>query len=250
MDAPSSTWFTAAPHWRWYIVMYFFLGGLAGGSYFLAALIDLFGGPEDRPLARLGYYVAFPLVVAQRPAADRRPRAAAALLAHADREQHLSADVQVLVADVDRLVGADALRVASAFLSFLAALAEDERAPRGRGFARLRVAGVPRSARRRRSAVIAVARRHRRLLRRRLHRRPAGGHQPADLVRHAAARHAVRRLGRVDVGGADDPAGASIGLDDAGPVADLHRMDDWVIVLELLVLVAVMVSLGPVLRRG
>src|SRR5688572_14236943 len=61
--APSSTWFTTAPHWEWLIVFYFFIGGLAGGCYFLAALIDLYGRPEDRPLARLGYYVAFPCVV-------------------------------------------------------------------------------------------------------------------------------------------------------------------------------------------
>ena len=27
---PSSTWFTTAPHWEWYIVFYFFVGGLAG----------------------------------------------------------------------------------------------------------------------------------------------------------------------------------------------------------------------------
>jgi formate-dependent nitrite reductase membrane component NrfD len=63
IDAPSSTWFTLAPHWRWWIVLYFFFGGLAGGCYFLAALIDLVGRPADRPLARLGYYIAFPLVV-------------------------------------------------------------------------------------------------------------------------------------------------------------------------------------------
>jgi protein NrfD len=31
-------------------------------------------------------------------------------------------------------------------------------------------------------------------------------------------------------------------------LANLHRMEDWVITLELLVLIAVMVSLGPVLR--
>ena len=60
---PSSTWFTSAPHWQWYIVFYFFIGGLAGGCYFLAAVIDLFGRRADRPLARLGYYVAFPAVV-------------------------------------------------------------------------------------------------------------------------------------------------------------------------------------------
>ena len=63
IDVPSSTWFTASPHWGWYIVLYFFIGGLAGGCYFLAALIDHFGRPQDRPLARLGYYVAFPCVL-------------------------------------------------------------------------------------------------------------------------------------------------------------------------------------------
>jgi protein NrfD len=63
IEAPSSTWFTLAPHWRWLIVLYFFFGGLAGGCYFLAVLIDLFGRPADRPLARLGYYIALPLVV-------------------------------------------------------------------------------------------------------------------------------------------------------------------------------------------
>ena len=60
---PSDTFFTTAPHWSWLVVLYFFLGGIAGGSYFLAALIDLMGGERDRSLARLGYYVAFPLVL-------------------------------------------------------------------------------------------------------------------------------------------------------------------------------------------
>ena len=58
-----STLFTEAPDWRWLIVFYFFLGGIAGGAYFLAALVDFFGRPTDRPLARLGYLIAFPLVV-------------------------------------------------------------------------------------------------------------------------------------------------------------------------------------------
>src|SRR5205823_180391 len=56
----SSTFFTASPHWRWLIVAYFFFGGLAAGSYFLATLLDLFG--KDRRLVRLGYLVAFPVV--------------------------------------------------------------------------------------------------------------------------------------------------------------------------------------------
>jgi formate-dependent nitrite reductase membrane component NrfD len=54
----SDTFFTAPPEWRWLIIGYFFIGGIAGGSYFIAALLDLFGTPRDRPLARLGYYVA------------------------------------------------------------------------------------------------------------------------------------------------------------------------------------------------
>lgn len=58
-----STLFTEPPHWRWLIVFYFFVGGLAGGCYFLATLIDLFGRATDRPLARLGYLIAFPAVV-------------------------------------------------------------------------------------------------------------------------------------------------------------------------------------------
>ena len=58
----SSTFFTASPEWRWFIVAYFFLGGLAGGSYVLATLMGRFGPEQDRPLVRLGYLVAFPLV--------------------------------------------------------------------------------------------------------------------------------------------------------------------------------------------
>jgi formate-dependent nitrite reductase membrane component NrfD len=57
------TYFTAAPEWRWLIVLYFFVGGIAGGTYFLAALMDFFGDDSDRPLASLAYFVAFPAVV-------------------------------------------------------------------------------------------------------------------------------------------------------------------------------------------
>jgi protein NrfD len=55
----SDTFFTASPHWTWWIVIYFFVGGIAGTAFFLAALLDLFGRPADRPLARLGNYAAF-----------------------------------------------------------------------------------------------------------------------------------------------------------------------------------------------
>ncbi len=51
------------PQWAWSIVWYFFLGGIAGGAYFLAAIADYFGGPRERQMAKVGYYVAVPLVV-------------------------------------------------------------------------------------------------------------------------------------------------------------------------------------------
>src|SRR5688500_7706851 len=55
----SDTFFTASPHWTWWIIFYFFIGGIAGTAFLLASLLHLFARPTDRPLARLGYYVAF-----------------------------------------------------------------------------------------------------------------------------------------------------------------------------------------------
>jgi formate-dependent nitrite reductase membrane component NrfD len=51
------------PRWEWLVIFYFFFGGIAGGAYFTSAVIELVGGPEDRPIARMGYYIAFPLVI-------------------------------------------------------------------------------------------------------------------------------------------------------------------------------------------
>ena len=63
----SDTFFTASPHWAWYIILYFFIGGIAGTAFLLSSLLYLSAGPTDRPTARsadqplirLGYYVAF-----------------------------------------------------------------------------------------------------------------------------------------------------------------------------------------------
>src|ERR1700704_2105796 len=55
----SDTFFSAAPHWTWFIIPYFFVGGIAGGAYFLAAVLEWFGRPEDRPVIRPGYSLAF-----------------------------------------------------------------------------------------------------------------------------------------------------------------------------------------------
>src|SRR6266850_4865123 len=46
------------------IVWYFFLGGIAGGAYFTAAIADNFGSARDRGVARVGYLLSLPLVAA------------------------------------------------------------------------------------------------------------------------------------------------------------------------------------------
>lgn len=63
LEAPSSTWFTVPTHWGWLIVLHFFLSGLAGGTFFLSALIDLTRREADRRLARLGYLATLPLLL-------------------------------------------------------------------------------------------------------------------------------------------------------------------------------------------
>jgi formate-dependent nitrite reductase membrane component NrfD len=55
----SDTFVTASPHWTWFIIPYFFVGGIAGGAYFLAAALEWFGRPEDRPVIRTAYSLAF-----------------------------------------------------------------------------------------------------------------------------------------------------------------------------------------------
>jgi formate-dependent nitrite reductase membrane component NrfD len=65
----SDTFFTASPHWAWWIILYFFIGGISGAAFFLASALSLFdrrdstGGSRVsvtmRPIARVGYYLAF-----------------------------------------------------------------------------------------------------------------------------------------------------------------------------------------------
>ena len=129
MSPPPSTLFTAPPEWQWLIVGYFFLGGIAGGAYFLAVLMDLFGDPRDRPLARLGYLLAFPATVV------------CGLLLIVDLHRPLRFWHMLLQSETLRpmlkiwspmSLGSWALLLFGgfAFLSFLAALADDGRWPR------------------------------------------------------------------------------------------------------------------------
>jgi len=52
--------FVASPQWEWYIVWYFFLGGLAGGAYLLGTILRLLGDARDARVARLAFLVALP----------------------------------------------------------------------------------------------------------------------------------------------------------------------------------------------
>ena len=52
--------FVAPPQWEWYIVWYFFLGGIAGGLYALGAILRLVGDERDAPVARLAFLLSLP----------------------------------------------------------------------------------------------------------------------------------------------------------------------------------------------
>lgn len=53
------TFFTTPPDWTWWIVPYFFIGGISGGALALGGMLHLVGREADRPIIRLAYYVAF-----------------------------------------------------------------------------------------------------------------------------------------------------------------------------------------------
>lgn len=55
--------FVRPPDWTWYILAYFFLGGLTGGLYAVAAMLRLWGRPADDGVARTAFLWAFPILV-------------------------------------------------------------------------------------------------------------------------------------------------------------------------------------------
>jgi protein NrfD len=235
---PSSTYFSAPPDWGWLIVFYLFFGGLSGGCYFLASLIDLLGRPEDRPLARLGYYITFPCVLLS------------GLLLTLDLTRPLRFWHMLIESNTFRpmfkywspmSLGSWALLIFGIFalLSFLGALVEDERLawPAGR---RLRPPGML-------SKVLAVL----------------GGLVGFYVAGYTGVLLAVTNrpiwsdtplLGMLfGVSAASISAALLILLAHRNrwtmpAIAALHRMDAWVVALEFLVLIAVMISLGPVFR--
>jgi len=235
---PSSTFFSAPPDWGWLIVWYFYFGGLAGGCYFLAVLIDFFGRREDRALARLGYYIAFPCLLISGLLLTLD-------LGRPERFWHMLIESNtfrpMLKLWSPMSVGSWALMIFGIFslLSFLSALAEDGRLQRPAARA-LRPPGML-------GSIIAVI----------------GGLFGFYVAGYTGVLLAVTNrpiwsdtplLGMLFVVSAASISAALMILlaqksGRATPGLNaLHRLDTWVVALELVVLIAVMISLGPVFR--
>jgi formate-dependent nitrite reductase membrane component NrfD len=56
---PPAEHFAAPPEWQWWIVAYFFFGGLSGGSYALGTLLRFGGDPRDASAARIAFITSF-----------------------------------------------------------------------------------------------------------------------------------------------------------------------------------------------
>ncbi len=55
---------TQAPHWEWYyIAMYFYIGGVSAGAYFIGSLLELLGKEKLREVSKTAYTIAFPLIL-------------------------------------------------------------------------------------------------------------------------------------------------------------------------------------------
>ena len=52
-----------APQWEWYyIAMYFYIGGISAGAYFIGSLLELLKKEKLREISRTAYLIAFPLI--------------------------------------------------------------------------------------------------------------------------------------------------------------------------------------------
>jgi formate-dependent nitrite reductase membrane component NrfD len=56
---PPAEHFAAPPLWEWWILGYFFFGGIAGGSYAIGTLMRLVGTAADQRVARIAFVVSF-----------------------------------------------------------------------------------------------------------------------------------------------------------------------------------------------
>jgi len=56
---PAAEHFAAPPGWEWWILGYFFFGGISGGSYAIGTLLRLVGTDHDQRAARIAFIVSF-----------------------------------------------------------------------------------------------------------------------------------------------------------------------------------------------
>src|SRR6266850_153979 len=56
---PPAEHFAAPPYWEWWILGYFFFGGLSGGSYAIGTLLRLVGTAADQRAARIAFIASF-----------------------------------------------------------------------------------------------------------------------------------------------------------------------------------------------
>ena len=56
---PPAEHFAAPPNWEWWILAYFFFGGISGGSYAIGTLLRLVGTPADQRAARIAFIASF-----------------------------------------------------------------------------------------------------------------------------------------------------------------------------------------------
>jgi formate-dependent nitrite reductase membrane component NrfD len=56
---PPAEHFAAPPGWEWWILGYFFFGGLSGGSYAIGTLLRLVGTAADQRAARIAFIASF-----------------------------------------------------------------------------------------------------------------------------------------------------------------------------------------------
>jgi protein NrfD len=235
---PSSTYFSAPPDWGWLIVLYFFFGGLAGGCYFLASLIDLFGRSEDRPLSHLGYYIPFPCVILSGLLLTldlQRPERFWHMLIESNTYRPMFKYWSPIS------IGSWALLIFGIFalVSFLGALADAKRIP----WAAWRKVHPPSLLGRFIAAIGGIFGFY------------VAGYTGVLLsVTNRPIWSDTPLLGMLFiVSAASTSAALMILLAEKSRytmpgLRDLHRVDVWVIVLEFIVLIALMISLGPVFR--
>src|SRR3989475_9820832 len=55
--------FVAPPNWEWYILLYFFFAGLAGGAFVIGTMLRLWGSAADWVTSRIAFLISLPLLL-------------------------------------------------------------------------------------------------------------------------------------------------------------------------------------------